>query len=174
MSLISEVRKFIPSSGFEWKSETIYNPLMTETDSEGDLNNSLEKQTQCTYSIWLHSRLLLVLPWFLSLLLGLTCFLQYMEAKSIPSCPGSFERGWKTDFCESFTDNKSNVAETRALDPARPFIETELVKFSGSPSFLPNGSIFVKDPDPIEYNGKGPEVDEAWERLVGGECILFI
>jgi hypothetical protein len=174
MSLISEIRKFIPSSGFEWKSETIYNPLMTETDSEGDLNNSLENQTQRPHSIWLQSRLLPVLPWLLSLVLGLTCSFQYMEAKSIPSCPGSFERGWKTDFCESFTNNTNNVAETRTLDPARSLIETELVKFSGSPSFLPNGSIFIKDPDPIEYNGKGPEVDDAWEKLVGGGCILFI
>jgi hypothetical protein len=51
-----------------------------------------------------------------------------------------------------------------SLDPAKPYIKTELLRFTGSPAFDANHTMFLPHPDPFDYNGNGPEVDEAWEK----------
>jgi hypothetical protein len=56
-----------------------------------------------------------------------------------------------------------------SIDPAKPYIKTELVRFTGSPAFDANHTMFLPHPDPFDYNGNGPEVDEAWEQLTEGK-----
>jgi hypothetical protein len=52
-------------------------------------------------------------------------------------------------------------------------IKTELVRFTGSPAFTENHTMYLPHPDPFDYNGNGPEVDEAWEDLTKGERICL-
>jgi hypothetical protein len=44
----------------------------------------------------------------------------------------------------------------------------EQVKFTGAPAFADDGSMVIPNPDPIEYNGDSPEVDQAWNELTVG------
>lgn len=57
---------------------------------------------------------------------------------------------------------------------ARSAVGVQLRTFTGAPSFDSNGHVVVPHPDPVRYVGKPtPEVDEAWERLVGGRYFLI-
>jgi hypothetical protein len=47
-------------------------------------------------------------------------------------------------------------------------IKSEQVRFTGSPAFLANGSMFLPNPDERDYTSDTPEVDEAWEELTRG------
>ncbi|KAF2099745.1 hypothetical protein NA57DRAFT_75250 [Rhizodiscina lignyota] len=69
---------------------------------------------------------------------------------------GSFSTGYATDF-----------------GPARSHIEVELVRFTGGPSFLPNGSMYIPHPTEKKYVGDPePEIDQNWEELTWGRYIL--
>lgn len=51
---------------------------------------------------------------------------------------------------------------------ARPHIKIEQVRFNGGTAFDDDGNAFIPNPEPIDYEGQGPEVDHAWDVLTGG------
>jgi hypothetical protein len=56
--------------------------------------------------------------------------------------------------------------------PALSAIKLERVTFTGSPSYLPNGQVYVPNPGPIKYVGDPtPEMDAAWDALTAGRNI---
>ena len=51
---------------------------------------------------------------------------------------------------------------------ARPHIKIEQVRFNGGIAFDDDGKAFIPHPEPIDYEGSGPDVDHAWDVLTGG------
>lgn len=94
--------------------------------------------------------------WILSTAL-FTSLAVYLDRRAVTSRLGTYEKGWKTDF-----------------EPARQYISTEQVRFTGSPAFDLENNYFVPNPDPITYVGDpSPEVDRAWDELTWGRYILI-
>jgi hypothetical protein len=48
---------------------------------------------------------------------------------------------------------------------AREVIALQDVQFTGNSAYDDNGRFFVNNPSPINYQGAGSEVDDAWRNL---------
>ncbi|KAI1099047.1 hypothetical protein F4804DRAFT_345812 [Jackrogersella minutella] len=100
-------------------------------------------------------------PWAISLILLIISLLLLVRLTTVqqlctPSPLGSFERGWETD-----------------LDAAKPHIQAKLIKFTGSPEFYENGTLYRSYPkDQPQYVGEpSPEIDKAWNMLLYGSVV---
>jgi hypothetical protein len=51
------------------------------------------------------------------------------------------------------------------LAAAREVIALQDVQFTGNSAYDDNGRFFVNNPSPVNYQGAGPEVDDAWRNL---------
>lgn len=61
----------------------------------------------------------------------------------------------------------------RVIAAARPHIKIEQVRFNGGTAFDDDGKAFIPHPEPIDYEGSGPDVDHAWDVLTGGSWTIF-
>ena len=93
----------------------------------------------------------LVLSW------GLAAFFACLSLALYVQTPGSH-----TSSCPA-------TLRPSDFGPVRPEIESQEVRFTGSPAFREDRSLYVPNPDPITYEGLGPEVDRAWSELIDGK-----
>lgn len=71
------------------------------------------------------------------------------------------------------TFRKSQILTLDPSEPARQYVSTEQVKFTGSPAFDDDLNYIVPHPDSITYVGEpSPEIDMAWEELSDGMSHL--
>jgi hypothetical protein len=63
------------------------------------------------------------------------------------------------------------LTETLLVEgPALDALAIEEVRFFGGPSFKGNNTMYIPNPDPINYIGDpDPNVDAAWENLTYGK-----
>lgn len=100
--------------------------------------------------------------------LGFAALSLYFYLKTLSPPLGTFEKGWKTDFGNFAQDFGRNYAN-KTLGPAREYVSTKQVQFTGSPAFDADENYFVPHPDPIKYVGEpSEEIDRAWEDITWG------
>ena len=178
MSFVSKIKQSVVNQTSGWKIKfNKYNTLDENTDDEEQSHPCLEKGTSSqNFSTSRSSNLLAVLPWLLTVIFFLTTAFQYSGKASLGSGGkdlGSFDQGYASDFC-GYGFLHGLLLLNQFLDPVKPEIKTELVRFTGSPAFTENRTMFLPHPDPVDYNGDGPDVDEAWEELTRGTAVLLL
>jgi hypothetical protein len=121
-------------------------------------------------------RILAVLPWLTTILFCILSIVLGIKLRSISHGP-SFVNGWETELGQyrRSVQHYMPPSSLTSLDlpgPALSAIKLERVTFTGSPSYLPNGQVYVPNPGPIKYVGDPtPEMDAAWDALTAGRNI---
>jgi hypothetical protein len=54
------------------------------------------------------------------------------------------------------------------IGAVRPQIKVEQVRFNGATAFDDDGKAFIPHPELIDYEGDGPEIDQAWDEVTEG------
>ncbi|PMD48881.1 hypothetical protein L207DRAFT_415190 [Hyaloscypha variabilis F] len=136
---------------FLWKSPD-YQLLSVEDDEKSTLVLTRDLPNKSRKNSW-RFYLLTLLPWVLTLFFASVALVEHLSRTQVSSL-GSYSTGWKTDFAA-----------------ARPHIKIEQVRFNGGTAFDDDGKAFIPHPEPIDYEGDGPKVDQAWDELTGGRYV---
>lgn len=174
-----------------------YSPISTEDDQV-----TLDKNTPTGIrprqrSLW--SRLCQALPWVLTAIFTSTSVLlsvaldqsrdgqgrDHMHLDEV----GTFSEGFATDF-RKLKDRVHTVimlvAYIQSTDDkmfpyvsvtARQHIKVEQTRFTGSPSFHENGTMWIPHPEPKLYVGDPeihPEIDKNWDDLTWGMLLGLV
>ncbi|KAK2595877.1 hypothetical protein N8I77_013669 [Diaporthe amygdali] len=142
----------------QWISKSSsYKQLDAQRSAEGDddersLFINKEQLVGTSRKVSDQWRVISLFSWTLTVVFALL----YLREK-INSAGGGYEQGWPTDFVS-----------------IRGHIETERRTFTGAPAIRRNGTVYVPHQDSVRYVGApSPEIDHAWEQLVGGRYFLI-
>ncbi|KAM0803874.1 hypothetical protein BDR22DRAFT_886178 [Usnea florida] len=131
-----------------------YTPLEKESNPDESQTAIPKPHTRSSPLTW--RRVLDIAPWLSTLLFAISA-LWLLYERSQPSPLGAFATGWTTDFISS-----------------RSAIEVQQVRFTGSPSFYDNNTMYIPNPDPVQYVGEPSAlVDQNWDTLTWGRYILI-